>query len=94
MDREESIRLCIARGVRLRGTGPATDEYLRWRDETDELVADLTGSESRARQEFRAAVGPFTTTESEGMQVTGEHGMLVRVERGVELLRALLGAAG
>lgn len=94
MDRAELLRLSLARVTRLRAAGPPTDEFLRWRDGADELIADLVGAEHPTRQRFRQAAGPFSAREAEGLQVEGPDGMLARLERGARILQEILGEDG
>ena len=93
MDRTALIRDCLQEAARLRATGPITDEYLRWRDGTDEILVDLLGPAHELRQAFRRAVGPFQPLDAEGLQIEGEHGMRLRLERGAQVLQRLLGEA-
>ncbi len=92
MDRSSVIRAQIAQANRLQAAGPPTDQYLRWRDRSDELLADLVGADHPLRAEFRDAVAPQDPLDSEGLQIEGEHGMRVRIERGAGVLQRLLGA--
>ena len=84
------IRACLGRAHRLRATGPTTIDFLRWREEGDELLVDLIGAEHALRQAFRNAVGPFESLDAEGLQIDGAHGMRVRVQRGAEVLQTIL----
>ena len=92
MDRSSVIRAQIEQATRLQAAGPPTDQYLRWRDRSDELLADLVGADHPLRAEFREAVAPMDPLDAEGLQIEGEHGMQVRIERGASILRRVLGA--
>ncbi len=85
------IRACIGQARRLRATGPTTIDYLQWRAQVDEQLVDLLGAEHTLRQQFRSAVGPFGPLDAEGLQIEGEHGMRVRIQRGTEVLQTILG---
>ncbi len=91
MDSADYIRECLDQARRLWASGPTTDEYLRWRDQTDELLHDLLGTEHALSQQFRAAVGPFHPLDAEGLAIEGEHGMRVRIQRGRAVLHEILG---
>ncbi len=91
MDRATTIREHLAQAAQLRAAGPPSDAYLRWRDGVDLLLADLLGSAHTLRQAFREAVGPFDPLDAEGLAIEGEAGMRVRIERGTQVLRQLLG---
>ena len=86
----ELIRDCLGRTRRLRATGPTTIDFLRWREEVDELLVDLLGSDHTLRLAFRSAAGPFDSLDAEGLQIEGEHGMQVRVQRGADVLQTIL----
>ena len=91
MDSTEILREQIALARRLRATGPTTIDYLRWRDDTDELLRTLMGADADLVARFRKALGPYDALDAEGIQIDGEHGMRVRIERGEALLGTLLG---
>ena len=86
----ELIRGCLGSTRRLRATGPTTIDFLRWREEVDELLVDLLGADHTLRLAFRSAVGPFDSLDAEGLQIEGEHGMRVRVQRGADVLQTIL----
>ena len=92
MDRASALRDAVDRSRYLRAVGPTTDEFMRWRDATDELLISLLGADHPTRQHFRDAVGPWETLDAEGLQIHGQHGMVPRIERGAELLRGLRGS--
>ncbi len=92
MDSTEILHEQIARARRLRASGPTTIDYLRWRDDTDALLSSLMGPDAELVTQFREALGPYDALDAEGIQIDGEHGMQVRIERGETLLRTLLGA--
>jgi hypothetical protein len=89
-DSADLIRACLGRTLRLRATGPTTIDFLRWREEVDELLVDLLGPDHTLRLEFRTAVGPFDSLDAEGLQIEGEQGMRVRVQRGADVLQTIL----
>jgi len=91
MDRLEILRNTIRDADQLRATGPTTDSYLRWRDGVDELLADLLGPDHRTRRAFQDAVTPDRALDAEGIQIEGAHGMVVRIDQGVAVIRTLLG---
>ena len=91
MDRTGVIQEQIGQAVLLHAAGPPTDQYLRWRDRSDELLADLVGADHPLRAAFRDAVGPMDPLDTEGLQIEGAHGMRVRIQRGAQVLRQLLG---
>ncbi|PZC47700.1 MAG: hypothetical protein DK306_001036 [Chloroflexi bacterium] len=91
MDRTQVIRAQIDQASRLIAAGPPTDEYLRWRDRSHELLTDLVGREHPLQQAFQAAVAPFDPLDAEGMQIEGAHGMQVRIQQGAQVLRRILG---
>ena len=67
---------------------------MRWRDDADELLADLVGPEHPVRRDFRRAVGPFDPLDAEGLQIGGPDGLHVRLQRGADVLRTVLGEDG
>lgn len=91
MDRTSVIRAQIDQARRLTAAGPPTDQYLRWRDRSDELLGDLVGNDHPLRRAFREAVAPNDPLDAEGLQIEGAHGMQVRIERGARVLSQLLG---
>jgi len=93
MDRAELLRHLLARARWLQATGPRTDEFLRWRDEACETMADLLGAEHELTTQLRASVGPFDAVEAEGLQIHGPDGMLARIEQATPILRRVLGEA-
>ena len=94
MDRADLLRHSLAQAQDLRATGPTTDAYLRWRDEADEILADLLGPEHAVRRDFRLAVGPFDPLDAEGLQISGPDGLRSRLQRGADVLRTVLGQHG
>lgn len=92
MDNTEILHEQIARARRLRASGPTTIDYLRWRDDTNALLSSLMGPDAEMVTRFREALGPYDALDAEGIQIDGEHGMQVRIERAETLLRTLLGA--
>jgi hypothetical protein len=90
MAASEPISEQLARARRIRGDGPTTFDYLRWRDATDELLIDLLGPSHDAVAAFRTAVGPVHDKEAEGLQIHGQHGMLARLNRAEATLHSLL----
>ncbi len=93
MDIADLLRQSLPAIDRLRASGPATDEFLRWRDRMLEMLGDLLGPEHEAVAAFRNAVGPFDAADSLGLQVHGQYGIAPRLERGEAVLRSLRGAA-
>ena len=91
IDSSDLIRACLGRARRLHASGPTTIDYLRWREEVDELLVDLLGADHTLRRQFRSAVGPFDPLDAEGLQIEGEHGMGVRIQRGAGVLQTILG---
>ena len=94
MDRDGVIRAQIDEAARLRAAGPPTDEYLRWRDRSAELLTDLAGAGHPLHAAFQAAVGPIGPLDAEGLQIDGAHGMAVRIDDGAQVLRRALGEGG
>ena len=90
IDSSDLIRACLGQARRLHASGPTTIDYLRWREEVDELLVDLLGSDHTLRLAFRSAAGPFDSLDAEGLQIEGEHGMQVRVQRGADVLQTIL----
>jgi len=90
MERRDLLLASLREAQRLRATGPATDAFLRWRDDADEMLADLVGAGHRLRLEFREAAGPYGPQDAEGLQVEGPRGLRQRLERGSAGLRRLL----
>ena len=79
-------------GIRhLRAAGPVTDEYLRWRDDTEQMLLDLLGPSHAALERYRTVMGPRDATTAEGLQIHGPDGMLARLEAGEAALRSCLG---
>ena len=94
MDRATAIQSVLQQLHLLRGSGPTTFDYLRWRDGAEEMLEEMLGPDAPALRAFRDAVGPRTPQDAEGLQVETAHGMLPRLARAETVLRSLLGERG
>ena len=84
------IDAALERARYIRAIGPTTDDFMRWRDEVDELLADLIGEEHPAMKRYREAIGATGQMDAEGLQIHGPYGMAPRLERAEAVLRELI----
>ena len=84
-----AIDAALERARYIRAIGPTTDDFMRWRDEVDELLADLIGEDHPAMSRFREAIGEAGRMDAEGLQIHGPYGMAPRLERAEAILGEL-----
>ncbi len=86
------ITEALNRARYIRAIGPMTDDFMRWRDETEELLIGLVGADHPAVARYREAVGAPQELDAEGLQIHGPFGMAPRIQRAEAILRGLLGS--
>ena len=85
-----TIDAALERARYIRAIGPTTDDFMRWRDEVDELLADLIGEDHPVAKRYREAIGATGRMDAEGLQIHGPYGMAPRLERAEAVLRELM----
>ncbi len=85
------IAAALTRARYIRAIGPTTDDFMRWRDATEELLIGLIGADHPLLAQYRDAVGAPAELDAEGLQIHGPFGMAPRLERAEALLRDLAG---
>ncbi len=86
------ITEALNRARYIRAIGPMTDDFMRWRDETEELLIGLVGEDHPALARYRDAIGAPEELDAEGLQIHGPFGMAPRIQRAEAILRGLLGS--
>ena len=86
-----AITEALARARYIRAIGPTTDDFMRWRDATEELLIGLIGTAHPSLAAYREAVGGPEELDAEGLQIHGPFGMAPRIERAEAVLRELAG---
>lgn len=89
---DAAIETALEHARRIRAVGPTTDEFMRWRDEIDELLAGALGEGHELLDRYRAAIGQPGHLDAEGLQIHGPYGMDPRLQRAEAVLRDLLAA--
>ena len=87
----QPIQHALARARYIRAIGPTTDDFMRWRDATEEVLIGLIGEDHPALERYREAVGAPAELDAEGLQIHGPFGMAPRIERAEAVLRSLGG---
>lgn len=90
MTANEQIIALLDRAQYIRAIGPTTEDFMRWRDATEELLVDLVGDEHPTMASFRDAIGPRERLDSEGLQIHGQFGMAPRLQAAERVLRELV----
>ena len=86
------ITEALERARYIRAIGPTTDDFMRWRDATEELLIGLVGEDHPAVARYREAVGGPAELDAEGLQIHGPFGMAPRIQRAEAILRDVLGS--
>ena len=84
-----AIEAALERARYIRAIGPATDDFMRWRDEVDELLAGSLGDGHEALARYREAIGGPAALDAEGLQIHGPYGMAPRLLNAEAILREL-----
>lgn len=90
MTRNEQIDELLERSRYIRAIGPTTEDFMRWRDATEELLSDAVGEDHPLMASYREAIGPREALDADGLQIHGPFGMAPRLIAAEDVLRALL----
>ena len=90
MNLNEQIDAILARSRYIRAVGPTTEDFMRWRDSTEELLAEAVGEDHPVLSEYREAIGPREALDAEGLQIHGQFGMAPRLIAAEDVLRSLV----
>lgn len=90
MNLNEQIEALLERSRYIRSIGPTTEDFMRWRDSTEELLADAVGEEHPVMASYRDAIGPRESLDAEGLQIHGPYGMAPRLIAAEDVLRTLV----
>ena len=91
MNLNEQIVQLLDRSRYIRAIGPTTEDFMRWRDSTEELLADAIGDDHPILAGYREAIGPREALDAEGLQIHGQFGMAPRLMAAEDVLRSLVG---
>lgn len=90
MNLNEQIDQLLERSRYIRAIGPTTEDFMRWRDSTEELLADAVGEDHPVMASYREAIGPREALDAEGLQIHGPFGMAPRLLAAEDVLRTLV----
>ncbi len=90
MNLNEQIDALLERARYIRAIGPTTEDFMRWRDAAEELLADAVGDSHPVMASYREAIGPRETLDAEGLQIHGPFGMAPRLIAAEDVLRRLV----
>ncbi len=90
MTLSDQVDELLARSRYIRAIGPTTEDFMRWRDETEELLADAVGGDHPVLSSYREAIGPRESLDAEGLQIHGPYGMAPRLLAAEDVLRTLV----
>ena len=90
MNLNEQVEALLERSRYIRAIGPTTEDFMRWRDSTEELLADAVGEEHPVMASYRDAIGPRESLDAEGLQIHGPYGMAPRLIAAEDVLRTLV----
>lgn len=90
MDMNDQIDQVLARARYIRAIGPTTEDFMRWRDSTEEFLAEAVGESHPTLVSFREAIGPRESLDAEGLQIHGQFGMAPRLLAAEDVLRSLI----
>lgn len=90
MNLNEQIEALLERSRYIRAIGPTTEDFMRWRDSTEELLADAVGQEHPVMASYLEAIGPRESLDAEGLQIHGPYGMAPRLLAAEDVLRTLV----
>lgn len=90
MNLNEQIDALLERSRYIRAIGPTTEDFMRWRDSTEELLIDAVGEDHAVIASYREAIGPREALDAEGLQIHGPYGMSPRLIAAEDILRTLV----
>ena len=90
MNLSEQIEALLERSRYIRSIGPTTEDFMRWRDSTEEVLIDAVGEAHPVVERYRAAIGSRERLDAEGLQIHGPYGMAPRLLAAEEVLRTLV----
>ena len=90
MSLNDQIAEVLKRSRYIRAIGPTTEDFMRWRDSTEELLADAVGEDHPVMTSYREAIGPRESLDAEGLQIHGPFGMAPRLIAAEDVLRSLV----
>lgn len=90
MNLSEQIETLLERSRYIRSIGPTTEDFMRWRDSTEELLIDAVGEEHPVLDSYREAIGSRERLDAEGLQIHGPYGMAPRLIAAEDVLRTLV----
>lgn len=90
MNLNEQIDSLLERSRYIRAIGPTTEDFMRWRDSTEELLADAVGEDHAVMSSYRDAIGPREALDAEGLQIHGPFGMVPRLIAAENVLKSLV----
>lgn len=90
MSLNDQIAEVLERSRYIRSIGPTTEDFMRWRDSTEELLADAVGDDHPVMASYREAIGPREALDAEGLQIHGPFGMAPRLIAAEDVLRSLV----
>lgn len=90
MSLNDQIAEVLERSRYIRSIGPTTEDFMRWRDSTEELLADAVGEDHPVMASYREAIGPREALDAEGLQIHGPFGMAPRLIAAEDVLRSLV----
>ncbi|MDE2966395.1 MAG: hypothetical protein OXS30_02750 [Chloroflexota bacterium] len=90
MNLNDQIETLLERSRYIRAIGPTTEDFMRWRDSTEELLADAVGDDHPVMASYHEAIGPRESLDAEGLQIHGPYGMAPRLSAAEDVLRGLV----
>ena len=90
MNLNEQIDALLERSRYIRAIGPTTEDFMRWRDSTEELLIDAVGEDHPVLESYREAIGAREQLDAEGLQIHGPYGMAPRLIAAEDILRTLV----
>ena len=90
MNLNQQIDSLLERARYIRSIGPTTEDFMRWRDSTEELLVDAVGADHPVLASYREAIGPREHLDAEGLQIHGPYGMAPRLLAAENILRQLV----
>ena len=90
MNLNEQVEALLERSRYIRAVGPTTEDFMRWRDSTEELLVDAVGQDHPVIESYREAIGSRERLDAEGLQIHGPYGMAPRLIAAEDVLRTLV----
>lgn len=90
MNLNEQVEALLERSRYIRAVGPTTEDFMRWRDSTEELLVDAVGEDHPVIESYREAIGSRERLDAEGLQIHGPYGMAPRLIAAEDVLRTLV----